>query len=89
MRYLVSRQVRCLTWHFSYAPLPCYCAHASSSSPESHHQIKAPLICACRSIPVPQNWSWLYRFQHVYMPILYGLLAFKVRFSDIDALWIR
>jgi fatty acid desaturase len=35
-----------------------------------------------RIVPV-QKWTWIYRFQHLYLPVLYFLLAMKVRISDI------
>lgn len=49
-------------------------------------------------VPVPtlypfcvvQSWKALYRWQHVYLPILYGLLTFKFRLQDItDTYWKR
>lgn len=32
-----------------------------------------------RRIIPRQKLSWLYRFQHIYLPIVYGLLTLKVR----------
>eukprot|EP00475_Leptophrys_vorax_P014975 TRINITY_DN2125_c0_g1_i1.p1 TRINITY_DN2125_c0_g1~~TRINITY_DN2125_c0_g1_i1.p1 ORF type:complete len:460 (-),score=121.47 TRINITY_DN2125_c0_g1_i1:91-1470(-) len=38
-----------------------------------------------RRLTVLQKWLWPYRFQHLYLPILYGLLAVKVRLTDFTA----
>lgn len=35
-----------------------------------------------RCVP-QQKWTSIYRYQHIYMPILYTLLAFKTRYTDM------
>ena len=36
-----------------------------------------------------QAWAAVYKWQHLYLPVLYSLLAFKVRFEDINSLWVQ
>jgi fatty acid desaturase len=42
-----------------------------------------------RYIVSRQVWTWLYRFQHIYMPVLYALLALKMRFDDVAYVWLQ
>lgn len=36
-----------------------------------------------------QNWGAVYGWQHVYLPVLYGLLGMKVRIEDVLSLWVQ
>ena len=36
-----------------------------------------------------QTWNSVYKWQHVYLPILYGFLAIKVRIEDVLSLWVQ
>lgn len=41
-----------------------------------------------RKIVSEQLWRSMYQFQWIYLPILYGFLAFKVRLTDITDTWL-
>ena len=34
-----------------------------------------------------QSWAWVYGFQHVYLCVLYGVLAIKFRIQDLTDTW--
>eukprot|EP01138_Halocafeteria_seosinensis_P013788 gb/GECG01014080.1/.p1 GENE.gb/GECG01014080.1/~~gb/GECG01014080.1/.p1 ORF type:complete len:483 (+),score=35.56 gb/GECG01014080.1/:1-1449(+) len=40
-----------------------------------------------RRVTWPQKWDFIYKFQWIYLPLLYGLLAFKVRIDDVFFIW--
>ena len=40
-----------------------------------------------RRICRQQQWGWVYGFQHVYLTVLYGLLALKFRLQDLTDTW--
>jgi hypothetical protein len=40
-------------------------------------------------LPAPQRWASVYAWQHVYLPLLYGFLAIKVRIEDVLSLWVQ
>jgi hypothetical protein len=42
-----------------------------------------------RRIVPGQGWLSMYRWQWLYLPVLYGALAFKVRFTDVVETWIK
>ena len=43
-----------------------------------------------RRVCKQQQWAWPYAFQHVYLCVLYGLLAIKFRIQDVTGtLWSR
>jgi hypothetical protein len=35
-----------------------------------------------------QLWTASYRWQHVYLPVLYGALTLKFRLQDVTDLWL-
>lgn len=35
-----------------------------------------------RRVVERQRWTWLYGYQHLYLPIIYGILGLKIRISD-------
>jgi hypothetical protein len=35
-----------------------------------------------------QAWSWVYRFQWMYLPILYGVLTMRFRIQDVTDTWL-
>jgi len=39
-----------------------------------------------RRLVPQQKWAWVYKYQHIYLPVLYLLLAFKVHVQDI--MWL-
>lgn len=41
-----------------------------------------------RYVVPEQTWGWVYKFQHLYMPALYGLLGLKMRYDDITSVWL-
>jgi len=36
-----------------------------------------------------QAWSWVYRFQWLYMPVLYALLGLKMRYDDVFEVYMQ
>lgn len=40
-----------------------------------------------RRVVWPQKWDFMYKFQWIYLPILYGLLSIKVRIDDVFFIW--
>jgi len=42
-----------------------------------------------RRVSPVQQWFWFYKFQHIYAPIVYGLLTFKYRLQDWQAFVLR
>jgi fatty acid desaturase len=41
-----------------------------------------------RRIVAPQSWAAVYRWQWLYLPLLYSVLALKVRVSDVTDTWL-
>jgi fatty acid desaturase len=41
-----------------------------------------------RRLVSKQPWAWVYQFQWLYMPVLYGLLGLKMRYDDITSVWL-
>ena len=39
--------------------------------------------------PKLQAWSWVYRSQWLYLPVLYGVLGLMTRIQDVLATYIR
>lgn len=42
-----------------------------------------------RRVSPSQRWVWVYRYQHIYGPIFYGLLAFKNKLQDWQSFVLR
>jgi len=42
-----------------------------------------------RRVSPAQEWRWFYKYQHIYAPILYGLLGFKYRTQDWESFVLR
>jgi len=42
-----------------------------------------------RRIVPAQFWTSLYRYQHIYLPVLYGLLGLKFRIQDVTDFMIK
>jgi len=42
-----------------------------------------------RRISPHQKWLWFHRYQHIYAPLLYGLLSFKYRMQDFSTFFSR
>jgi len=38
-----------------------------------------------RRVSPSQSWRWVYRYQHIYTPVLYGLLSLKFRVMDWES----
>jgi len=41
-----------------------------------------------RRVVREQPHSWVYAFQHLYLPVLYGVLGLKMRYDDVAAVWL-
>lgn len=42
-----------------------------------------------RRVSPAQQWIWVYKYQHIYAPILYGLLSIKYRLQDWQTFVLR
>ncbi|KAA0171487.1 hypothetical protein FNF28_00699 [Cafeteria roenbergensis] len=41
-----------------------------------------------RRVVPEQPYSWVYKFQHLYMPVLYAILGLKMRYDDVVSVWL-
>ena len=76
------------------------CSHPPPSTPQhvmGHHiytnvfsvdpDLPAARTGDLRRIVPSQMWAGVYKYQHLYLPLAYGLLAIKFRLQDISSLW--
>ena len=74
-----------LTWRYQHTYGHHMFTNIDGSDPDIHTVKKGPDV---RRIKPLQSWFPSYRLQHLYMPIIYPFLAYKMKFEDFHTLYV-
>ena len=74
-----------LSWRYQHTYGHHMFTNIDGADPDIHTALKGPDV---RRIKPRQSWFPTYRIQHLYMPIVYPLLVFKMKFEDFHTFYV-
>ena len=74
-----------LSWRYQHNYGHHMFTNIDGADPDIHTNLQGPDV---RRIKPRQSWFPTYRIQHLYMPIIYPFLAFKMKFEDFYTFYV-
>ena len=74
-----------LSWRYQHTYGHHMYTNIDGADPDIHTNLSGPDI---RRIKPRQSWFPTYRIQHLYMPIVYPFLSFKMKFEDFHTFYV-
>jgi fatty acid desaturase len=73
-----------ISWHHQHTIGHHVYTNVMGVDPDMPMETKGDL----RRLVHQQVWTWMYKFQHIYLPVVYGLLGLKFRVQDITGTYL-